>query len=260
MELLAGVGLEVVVVAELLDQRAILADAGTIVRLLVLQCADFALQLPDMHHVAPYEEEREEHDDGRGCNPETSAEGYVHLFGNNVDVLQISAQLIVIQAVADDKLVADLHRLVTNLEGFVVGVGLEEEGTYLDRGGLQRLQRLEHVGDALTRVDNILDDDDVATLDGIVEADELMNLSGGCRADIGGEFHEGDFVVELDFLHQVAQEHERSVEYPQKDRRLALGIICVETCCHRLDGVVDILSRNHHLETAIVELDNILHV
>src|SRR6266545_559631 len=94
-------------------------------------------------------------------------------------IRQVAVSLGKVKAVADHEPVRDLEADVAAVHLVLPSLRLGEEGADLERGRLARLQHPQHVGQRQARVDDVLDDADVAPLDGAVEVLEDPDDAGG---------------------------------------------------------------------------------
>ena len=157
----------------------------------------------------------------------------------DVNIFEIAAQLVVVESVSHDEFVADFEGAVADRQRLAVGIRLEEERADFDAGGIAAHEVGVHVGDAASRVDDVLDDDDVASCDVVVESQQALHVPRRTGPFVGGELDERNLAGEVDLLDQIAQEHERTVEHPDEDRTLLVAVIGVETLGDGCDGAVD---------------------
>ncbi len=142
--------------------------------------------------------------------------------------------MVIIQAVAHDELVADIHAFVVNRVGVLEIVWLEEQGGNAHVGGFQVPEFLHGVAHGVTCVNDVFHDDHMAAFQGMVEADELSDDIGGLGARIGGELDETDFTGDGQSLEQFGGEHEGTVEYHEKQWIHARHIM-IDLIGHDLD-------------------------
>ena len=107
---------------------------------------------------------------------------------------------------------------------------------------------------------DVLDDDDVASCDVVVESQQALHVPCRTGPFVGGELDERNLAGEVDLLDQIAQKHERTVEHPDEDRTLLVAVIGVETLGDGCDGAVDLVGGDHHLEGFIVQRYGFLHI
>ncbi len=124
--------------------------------------------------------------------------------------------LVIIQTVAYDELVADVHAFVVDGVGVLEIVRFEEQGGNAHIGGSQVSEFLDGVAHGVTRVNDVFHDDHMTAIQGTVEADELSDDIGGLGARIGGELDETDFAGDGQPLEQFGGEHEGAVEHNEK--------------------------------------------
>ena len=141
------------------------------------------------------------------------------------DVAESAALLVVVEAVADDEVVGDLEGRIADVERRLQLVGLDEEGADADGGGMAGAYLLDHAPHGAPRVDDVLDDDDVAAREVLVDAHHLLDLTCRRGALIGGQLDEGDLAGDGDAAHQVGREDEGAVEDGQQQRVAALEVV-----------------------------------
>ena len=73
-------------------------------------------------------------------------------------------------------------------------------------------------------VDDVVDDDDVAALAGVVHGFEAAELAGAFGPGVAGEPDAGDFAIELDGPQQVGEEEDRAVHDAEEERALSTVI------------------------------------
>ncbi len=100
----------------------------------------------------------------------------------------------------------------------------------------------------------------MASREVVVQTDEVLHLARRAGALVGGELHEREFTVEFDLLHQVAQEHERSVEHAEKEGCFARGVVAVDASGDVGHRLVDPGRGNQHLELSVVEFYRFIHI
>src|SRR5581483_8030041 len=81
------------------------------------------------------------------------------------DVVEVSVPLCEIQPVADHEAIRDLESDVADRQVHPAPLGLGEQRTDLERGGVPRLQASPEVLERQPGVDDVLDDQDVPPLD-----------------------------------------------------------------------------------------------
>ena len=86
------------------------------------------------------------------------------------DVRQVSVLLIEVQTITYDELIAYGHRYVVYIILVEELVGLEEERADRYTRGLTLLEVVKQIVHAMTRLDDILDDDNILTLNIEVDA------------------------------------------------------------------------------------------
>ncbi len=144
---------------------------------------------------------------------------------NRVDVSEVASLLVVVKAIAHDEVIGDLHDGVFDVEGHLQLSGLDEE-----RADMQRLRFIfpecgEHLLHGVARVHDVFHDDDGASLEILVDTDELFDLAHRGRTLVGGKLDKGDLARNVDEAHQVCCKDKRPVEDGKKQRVLALKVL-----------------------------------
>src|SRR5206468_9510983 len=91
------------------------------------------------------------------------------LVAEDADVRKISVALGEIEAVADHEPVGNLEPDVAADDVVLASVGLRQQGADVERSGLASFEVPEEIGKREARVDDVLDNEDVAALDRDVE-------------------------------------------------------------------------------------------
>ena len=128
---------------------------------------------------------------------------------------------VVIEAVADDEFVGDLEADPVGPDGDFWRRLLLQQDADFHVGGAEFLQALDDGGEGAAGVEDVVDDDDVAALEGIAHGLEAAQLAGAFGAGVAGEADAGDFAVEIDGAEEIGQEEERAVHDAEKERALA---------------------------------------
>ena len=79
----------------------------------------------------------------------------------------------------------------------------------------------EHLLHGVARVDDVLNDDDVASLEFLVDTDELFDLTHRGGALVGSQLHERNLAGDGKVAHQVGCKDKRPIEHSEKQRVLA---------------------------------------
>ena len=118
---------------------------------------------------------------------------FIALRLQNADVGEIAVVICVIEAVADDEFVRDLEAAHVGLVALRVPRRLVEEGDGRDGRGIARAEELAQVLHGEARVDDVLNDDNMAARDVVVqildEADDAGGLRGCAVAGDSDEIH-----------------------------------------------------------------------
>ena len=87
--------------------------------------------------------------------------------------------MVIIQSVSHDELVTDVHAFVVDGVGVLEVVRLEKQCCDTHVGSLQVAELLGGITQGVARVDDVLHDDHVAAVQGVVQADEFADDVGG---------------------------------------------------------------------------------
>src|SRR5205823_167984 len=129
------------------------------------------------------------------------------------DERKVPVQLGVVQAVADDELRRDLEARVPDVQRHLLYVGLLEQRADLQARGPARPEVLEEVREREAGVDDVLDHQDVAARDLVVEVlQDPYDAAGVRRGAVRGDGHEIELQWQADVARQVRHEHERALE------------------------------------------------
>src|SRR5205085_1910692 len=108
-------------------------------------------------------------------------------------IRQVSVPLREVEAVADHEPVRDLEADVAHGDVDLPALRLRQKRTDFQRRGLSRLQVAHQIGEGETGVDDVLDDEDLASLDVDVEVLENPHNSGRVgRVAVTRDRHEVD--------------------------------------------------------------------
>ncbi len=169
---------------------------------------------------------------------------------DHVQVRQRAVALVEIEAVADEELVGDDEADVAH--GQVVHqppVGTVEERRCDERGRLAKPERLAEVAQGQPRVDDVLDDDQVAAFELGVEILEQADSVRAARLDAGpvaGQLDEVDGVDDRQRAREVGEEDQARLQRAD-EQRLAAGVVArdlgaelTDACRELLGGEVDV--------------------
>ncbi len=145
-------------------------------------------------------------------------------FGEEADVVYAAVALGEVHSVSDDELVGDLEGYVIGFDGDEAALGLVEAGGDLERGGLVLEHQAAEIAEGEAGVEDVLDDDDVLALDGVVDVlDELDGSGGDTGAAVAGDCDEVEGVIDADGAGEVSQEDGCAFEDADEDD----GLTCV---------------------------------
>jgi hypothetical protein len=137
------------------------------------------------------------------------------------EIRELAPALVEVEAVADEELVGDDEPDVA--DGEVVDeapVRPVEERDGRDRAGPAQLERTHEVVERQSRVDHVLDDEDVAVADGEVEVLEDADLlvPAHLRAAVAGELDEVERVRDGERAGEIGEEDEARLQRADEDR------------------------------------------
>ena len=146
------------------------------------------------------------------------------LFHYCIDVRIVPSKPVVVQSVAHDEVVGDLHGYVFDVQVHLQFVRFHQQGGDVY---LLRVTCAEGFNQALhgeTRVHDVFHDDYRAVRQVLVDADHLFDDSCGRHALVGRQLDERDFTRDGDAFHQVGGEHERTVQHAEEERVLSCQV------------------------------------
>lgn len=156
----------------------------------------------------------------RGLHCIRSTLTFVDLGIKDSDVGQVVVPAFVIQAVADHEHIGDIKAVVVDRHIDRARTTLGQERTDLDRLGAQLAQMLEEPRDRQSGIDDVLDDDDIASLDVGLDVTLDGDLATGLGAFHAGQPDELTLDVDGHVADQVTVETVRSLQDADQDRRL----------------------------------------
>ena len=118
-------------------------------------------------------------------------------------------------------------------------------------------ERTDQVFYAAARVDDVLDDNDMASPEVVGQPDQLLHRPRGRGAVVRGQLDERDLTGEIDMLEQLGHIHKRTVEHSQKQGALPPGIIAVDPLGDFPDRSDQSVVRNGEPECFVVQADGL---
>ena len=97
----------------------------------------------------------------------------------HADIRQVAVVVGIVESVADNELVRDREAAKIGLQALTVAILLVEEGDRGDAGGVARGEELAQIFHRQAGVDDVLDDDDMAAGDVVVEILDQAHDTGG---------------------------------------------------------------------------------
>jgi hypothetical protein len=164
----------------------------------------------------------------------------------------VPVALVEVEAVPDEELVRHGEAHVAHRE--VVDeppVGSVEEGDRGQRGGSAEGQRLADVVQRQSRVDDVLDEEDVAALDRRVQVFDQPNArSPACAPVVAGERDEVERVRDRDRAREVGDEEDARLERGDEER-LAAFVVARNRSPELGDARADLGGREVELPDAV---------
>ena len=94
-----------------------------------------------------------------------------------IDVAQVASLLVIVKTVAENEVVRNLHCHVLDVKGHLQTFRLEQERAYMHSLRLLFLKHIEKSLHCKTRLDDVLHNDDSASLDVLVQSDKLLYVA-----------------------------------------------------------------------------------
>ena len=149
----------------------------------------------------------------------------------SIDILRVSAEAVVVEAITYHEIVGNLLAAVTHVELDLQFAGFEQECADVDAGGIVPLERLEHVGHSETGVDDVFHDDDRPTCNVDIEADYFADGARGVCPLIGSELDKRDLAGQVHLAQKVCGEDKGTIEYSEENR-LASSVVAADFFGH----------------------------
>ena len=111
------------------------------------------------------------------------------LFHYRVNISQIASLLIIVETVAHNEVVGDLHGGVLYVEWHLQLAGFHQERADVQALGIARSQLLQHALHGEARVDDVLNDNHRTTFQVLVNANNFLDLSRRDGALVGCQLH-----------------------------------------------------------------------
>ena len=178
----------------------------------------------------------------------------VNLGLEHADVRHIAVLLRVVEAVADDEFVGHFEACEVRNDGLGAAGGLVEQRHDRHAGSaLGHKVILEEV-ERVARVENVLDDDDIAARDVLLEiARDLHDAGRGRRVLIGRDGDELNVTLELAGAHDVGHEDKRTLQYAEKQGIFVLEAL-VELVAHLLYARFELLLGIQYLQDILIHI------
>ncbi len=158
-------------------------------------------------------------------------------FGEKADVVDVAVVLGKVHTVADDELVRNFEANVVSLDGDETAVRLVETGCDLERRWLVLEHKTAEIAEGEAGVEDVFDDDDVLTLDGIVDVfDELDGAGGHTGTAVAGDGNEVEGGIDSDGPCEIGKKDGRAFEDTDEDDGLA-GVVGRDLLAESLNTV-----------------------
>src|SRR5258705_4569108 len=179
--------------------------------------------------------------------------------GERGDVGEVAIALGVVEAVADDEAVGYRETDVVERHLTLAPSRLVEERRDAEPVRAAREQRVAQERERVTAVDHVLDQDDVAPEDLLLEILEEHGRSirfGG--EPVGRDAHEIDLVGDRNGLHQIGDEHDTSVQHADQERSL-VGVVPGDLLAHLPDPPLDVRRADQNFHSGVAPRANSAH-
>src|SRR5215510_3453526 len=134
------------------------------------------------------------------------------------DVGQVAVKPVVVEAVADNEHVGDRESHVIDEDIYLTPAALVEKHARPHASGPARLEHPLQRVERQTRVDDVVDDEDVTVGDVDREVDdEAHRARGGRGRAIAGGAHEVEGDIDREVTHEISDERDRTLENSDQD-------------------------------------------
>ena len=171
----------------------------------------------------------------------------------SVNLLQHSSISIIVKPVAYDEIVWYRATYVIDLEILLETAGLEEKRCNINPFRFQLRQVAQHRIHCDTRVDNVLDNDDVATLAFRREWKFPLDAPRRAHSAIRTVFHETRLRIEIQCACQIGHEHERPSQR-RTENRILVSQIARNIGSNRCDRLLNL--RLGHVQSELFPVDS----
>src|SRR4051794_5881624 len=152
------------------------------------------------------------------------------VFRKETDVIDSTIPFGVVHSIADYELIGNFESYIVCLNGNETSLGLVKTGCDLERCGFVLEHEAAQIVEGQSGIQDVLDDDDILALDGVVDVlDELHGAGGYAGAPVARYSYEIEGVVHLDSTGQVGEEDGCTFEHADEDDGFA-GIIVGDLC------------------------------
>ena len=164
---------------------------------------------------------------GRPCWSDRPAEVLTlnELRLEHADIGQVAVLLVVIEAIAHHELVGALETHVARVDGS--SAALAQKRRHFEGTHAARLQVGRQIAQGQARIENVLDDDDVAVLDlGVEVLHDAQDARGTRGRTVAGDGHVVDLDGQVDGAHQVASKRRGTTQdADDKRRHVVVGVV-----------------------------------
>lgn len=144
----------------------------------------------------------------------------VNLVGYHPDIWQITTLLVIVEAIAHDEVIRNLHSYIVQLQILhLEGIGLAQETSYLDLLGSQiELKLMNEALHGVTTVHDVLYHHYGAIYDRLQQASNGLHFACGLGADIRLHADEGDLGIGYgDATEEVAGKDKSTIEHTHEE-------------------------------------------
>ena len=182
----------------------------------------------------------------------------VNLGLEDTDEGQSAVTLGIVQTVADNELVGNLTADIVGHEGDLAAAGLIQQSTGADGANTLEFEIAAQVGQGLTGVDDILDDENIGFLEILaVQIQDNIDIAGrGSSVNVRGDAHEINLDGGSDVLHQITHKDDRALQDAKQNKALIriVGVVGADLSRQTLNDLFDlILGEQDFINVRIVD-------
>ena len=184
----------------------------------------------------------------------------LEIFGaDNCHIGQVAILFEEIQTVTENKLVGDHLTHIVRLKIDLSSGRLIQEGAGLYTSGTLGLQVLDKMGQGVSGVNNILDQQEIALIEILsVKVQKHLDLAGRfCGVAIGGCAQELHLADNINIFCQIGGEHQRALQHANKNEILVC-IIAIDLLAETGCDILHFLFGNKNVFNNRIEHGNII--